>query len=124
MRYFEDAKKLWETLVPKSGQAATVQGELIRAIERLRWEAQNNGNANWDEGFIRFCDYLEETLLSAPEFHETARVEIRSDVTRMREFENPYLDDDLYDRLTDRVVEYYRHCGRLISREPDPRQSR
>jgi hypothetical protein len=27
---------IWHDLVPKSGQADTVQGELLRAIEKLR----------------------------------------------------------------------------------------
>ena len=39
MKYAEEAKQLWQTYVPKSGQADTVQGELIRAIEKLQDEA-------------------------------------------------------------------------------------
>ncbi|MFD3274338.1 hypothetical protein ACE3MS_30040 [Paenibacillus dendritiformis] len=52
MKYFNEAKYLWQTYVPKQGQAETVQGELIRAIEKLRGEAQRNGNINWDKGFV------------------------------------------------------------------------
>jgi hypothetical protein len=48
VKYFEEAKHLWRTYVPKQGQSETVQGELIRAIEKLRDEAQRNGNGNWD----------------------------------------------------------------------------
>jgi len=51
MKYFEEAKQIWVNYVPKSGQSDTVEGELIRAIEKLRYEAQNNGNVNWDQGF-------------------------------------------------------------------------
>jgi len=40
VKYFEEAKFLWKTYVPKKGQSETVQGELIRAIEKLRDEAQ------------------------------------------------------------------------------------
>lgn len=32
MEYFNEAKFLWQNYVPKSGQAETIQGELIRAI--------------------------------------------------------------------------------------------
>ncbi|MFS0907509.1 hypothetical protein AB3N02_31575 [Priestia aryabhattai] len=46
MRYFEEAKEIWVKYVPKSGQSGVVEGELIRAIEKLRCEAQDNGNAN------------------------------------------------------------------------------
>ncbi|NOV00028.1 hypothetical protein GC097_08370 [Paenibacillus sp. LMG 31457] len=62
MKYFEEAELLWKTYVPKQGQSETVQGELIRAIEKLRDEAQRNGNDNWDKCFVMFCDYLEITL--------------------------------------------------------------
>lgn len=68
MKYFKEAKYLWQTYVPKQGQAETVQGELIRAIEKLRGEAQRNGNINWDRGFVIFCDFLETTLCESGVF--------------------------------------------------------
>ena len=55
MKYYAEAKRLWSTYVPKNGQADTVQGELIRAIEKLRDEVQRNGNGNWDRGHQIFC---------------------------------------------------------------------
>jgi len=58
MKYFEEAKFIWKNYVPKSGQADTVQGELLRVIEKLRYEAQDNGNINWDDGFEMFCHYI------------------------------------------------------------------
>ena len=124
MRHFEEAKHIWKTLVPKSGQADTVQGELIRAIERLRWESQNNGNGNWDAGFERFCVFIEQTLAVSPPFDADAVLEIRTDVLRLRNYEEPYLEDDLYDRLSDRTVEFHRHLGRIVHREHDPLQQR
>jgi hypothetical protein len=48
--YEVDAKRIWKTCIPPSGKATTVQGELLRAVEKLRDEAQRNGNANWDDG--------------------------------------------------------------------------
>lgn len=38
MKYFEEAKYIWGNYVPNSEQADTVEGELIRAIERLQCE--------------------------------------------------------------------------------------
>jgi len=70
MKYLEEARKLWRTAVPASGRASTVQGELLRAVERLRGEAQRNGNANWDEGFELFAQFVRDTLLG-----ETRHVE-------------------------------------------------
>jgi hypothetical protein len=115
---------MWRTLVPPSGQAASVQGELIRAVERLRWEAQNNGNQNWDAGSELFCTFIETTLLASPNFSAQARAEITADVGRLRDIEDPYTEDDLYDRLVDRIVEFHRAQPGLIPRGSDPRQPR
>jgi hypothetical protein len=46
MRYLDEAGAIWKTKVPPSGQADTIEGELLRAVEKLRWEAQGNGNIN------------------------------------------------------------------------------
>ncbi len=54
---------IWENLVPKSGRAASVQGEVMRCIELLAWEAQNNSNLNWDKSFDDILAYLKETYL-------------------------------------------------------------
>ena len=44
--YQKEYNKLNEKLVPASGDAETVNGELIRAIGRLFYEFCNNGNCN------------------------------------------------------------------------------
>jgi hypothetical protein len=62
MKYFEEVKVIWKNHVPKCGQSDTVEGELIRAVERLRHEAHVNGNINWDKGFEMFCEYIWNVL--------------------------------------------------------------
>lgn len=124
MKYFEEAKILYQNFVPKSGQADTVQGELIRAVEKLRDEAQRNGNGNWDQGFKMFCKYIEDTLCKSGVFDKTSQNEIKNDVNRLRDYKNPYMEEDLYDRLTDHVVEWYLQNKAPIPREPDPKQFR
>ena len=47
--YTERARCIWRDFVPKSGQAEFEQGELLRAVEKLRDEAQRNANANFSE---------------------------------------------------------------------------
>ena len=42
---------LWELLVPSSGPAATVQGEVIRLSGRISREILDNGSMNWDDDF-------------------------------------------------------------------------
>lgn len=44
--------KLWDELVPQSGDAKTIQGEVIRAFGRLQYEWLNNGNGNWDNTYF------------------------------------------------------------------------
>jgi hypothetical protein len=51
MDYLKEGKDIWSQFVPKSGQALTVQGELLRAVEKMRDEAVRNDNGNWDRGF-------------------------------------------------------------------------
>ena len=48
----------WDELVPESGPATTIQGEVIRIIGRLRYELMNNGGVNWDDRFQQMLDAL------------------------------------------------------------------
>jgi hypothetical protein len=109
MQYFEEARDLWRTYVPRRGQAESVQGELIRAVEKLRDEAQRNGNGNgngnWDDGFEILAPFLRDTLASPGLFAPPNR---RADRPRRRPtaaLRHPQTGDEPYHRLTDRVVE-------------------
>ena len=56
--------ELWEYLVPPSGTAATVQGEVIRLSGRIGNELLNNGGVNWDDDFRRMLSALAAHLAS------------------------------------------------------------
>jgi len=116
----EVAKWIWRNLVPKSGQCNTVQGELLRAVEKLSWEAQNNGNINWDSGFEILLQYLEETLCDGSGLAPDMSVAVREDLDILRDFDRPYTEDDLYERLTEAVVAYCRLHPQLIPRTANP----
>jgi hypothetical protein len=111
MKYFQEAKKIWKDFVPSAGQADTVQGELLRAVEKLRYEAIDNGNGNWDDGFHILLSYLESHLLDPVVFAPETITSTREILTRLADFEYPVLDDEPYDELGDRVVEYFQHYG-------------
>lgn len=115
---------IWRNLVPKSGQAETVQGELLRAIEKLSWEAQNNGNINWDSRFKMFIEFLGTTLSAEPRLPTALINVVKSDLAILANFEEPYTDDDVYDRLTEAVVAYCRLNPTLIPKPIDPLQYR
>ena len=115
---------IWKNYVPKSGQADNLQGELLREIEGLRWEAQENGNINWDEDFAYFCDFISAALAGQPIFSDGEKEEIRFVMGRIKEYgtyarkandgEIPYddidmekiayVEDDLYDIICDKIA--------------------
>ena len=120
VRHFEEAQTLWHTYVPPDGQAATVQGELIRAVEKLRDEAQRNGNVNWRDDHVILVGYVRDTLLNSGLFDEAAVQEIERDSQRLLDFERPETADETYDRLTDRIVEWSQAHPEPVPREPNP----
>lgn len=105
MKYEEEARRIWASLVPRSGQADTTQGELLRAVEKLREEAVRNGNVNWNRDHVQFARFLQTTLVSSGLFGPEDVTEIEADLRRAVDVDHPP-DDELYDRLADRVVEW------------------
>ena len=55
--YNEEYSSLYDELVSASGDAKTVHGELIRAISRLGYEYNNNGNCNAAEPYYADPEY-------------------------------------------------------------------
>ncbi|MGB3007454.1 MAG: hypothetical protein WBC06_13145 [Chitinophagaceae bacterium] len=106
--YFETSKFLWLTLVPKSGQAETKQREFIRIIEKLDREIRGNAKANWDEQFILLANMLRDSLIESSTFPKEITDEIRNDIDSLtRSPDELFLDDDIYNRITRRIVEWY-----------------
>ena len=52
----EQHEELWNLLVPSSGRAETIQGEVIRIAGRIGNELEGNGGINWDEDFRKMAD--------------------------------------------------------------------
>ena len=117
---FEEARHIWVTYVPARGQADTVQGELLRSVEKLRDEARRNGNLNWGEGHVLLARFVEDTLTVGP-FDESSKRQIREDVSRLVDADHPQTDDAIYDRLTDRVVEWCRAHPDPVVHERNPK---
>ncbi len=98
---------IWQTYVPKSGQADYVQGELLRAIEKLRDEAHRNGNANFNEkchGIL--IQYLRNKLTDRRVFDENTIVLINLDLDKLGMKDEPYLYDDVFDSVAHRIVDW------------------
>ncbi|HEX4847662.1 MAG TPA: ankyrin repeat domain-containing protein [Novosphingobium sp.] len=75
---------LWELLVPSSGAAATVQGEVIRLSGRIDYEIAVNGGANWDEGYRKMADALLIHLASGTPLSEAEQAEAATAVRNVR----------------------------------------
>ncbi|GGD72671.1 hypothetical protein GCM10011514_40980 [Emticicia aquatilis] len=123
-KYFDEAGEIWKNLVPRRGQADSVQGELLRIIEKLRYEAQNNGNANWDRQYRMLTDYLLKTLIKSNAFDEFALNEITSDIKTLQNHMYPQTEDDIFDRISDRIVEFCKANPTLIPHIKNPKQDR
>jgi len=78
-KWHEQHDVLWQFLVPGSGPAQTVQGEVIRLSGRLAREIMGNGGGNWDADFRKMLDALVKhfasgTPLGSDELEEAANL--------------------------------------------------
>jgi hypothetical protein len=114
LTYPEIGKEIWKKLVPARGACDTVQGELLRAIEKLSDEAQRNGNINFNTRHKNMAKFIKTTLLAAPIFDAGQKEEINAYISLISKKTQPYTDDDAYDYLTDRICEFYMKNPELI----------
>ena len=107
LRYPEIAQQIWTELVPKSGPADTLQGELLRSVERLREEAQLHHNRNYKRAHKRMAILLRNTLIGSGLFDQAETDRIRSNTQRLMKSSRPYTANDIYDHLVDQVCIYH-----------------
>ena len=105
--YADIGRFIWKTYVPKRGQADTVQGELLRANEKLRDESHRNGNANWDEGHEILARDILNTLTASTDVPTDTKAQLRKDIDRILDYERPYTEDDLFDRVERAIFDWY-----------------
>ena len=132
-------KKIWHDYVPDRGQSEILQGELLRQLEKLRYEAQNNGNMNWDDNFDLFCTFIKDTLLNSGLFDEDYEDKLARSLESIRnkgryalsyqegeisdDEVNPllcaYVDNNLYDYIADAIAIFTEANPEPIMREID-----
>ena len=119
-RYDAEYKALWKQLVPVSGQADTLQGELVRVIGRLASEYYRNGNGNWDMGFRLYTNVLHKHLRDSRVFEPAVILQLEADIADLRAWGSGTKDleytngEDAFDRVTDRVVEWCQQHLKLM----------
>jgi len=106
--------------VPPIGQANTVQGELLRAIEKLRDEAQRNANVNFWESHKLLAKFTRDTLIGSGIFDKSEIAQIKTGTKKLMNATMPYTDDDIYDYLTDQVCRFYLAHDKPIKHEQNP----
>lgn len=100
--------ELWNLLVPGSGHANTVQGEVIRITGKVSYELLDNGGMNWDEDYHKMIVALRKYLqmgeqLSMDEYGEIT--ELTKDIKNK--------DEEALNRLTELSVKW-------VVQNPDP----
>lgn len=70
--------ELWDLLVPSSGQAKTVQGEVIRITGRVSHEILDNGGCNWDNDFRMMLKALLDYFKHGNSFDEDTMKEVQT----------------------------------------------
>lgn len=114
--YNKTLKVMWQELVPSSGQATTIQGELLRAIEKLRDEAQRNGNGNFHKNCHGLLvEYLKKYLLDESIFKVETISKIKKDLKQISYKTMPYTEDDIYKNISMRIVDWYLKNTTLLS---------
>ncbi len=127
-QYMEECKYIWKNYVPKNGQAKVLQGELLREIEKIRCEAQDNGNINWDTDYDYFCDFLKDTLSKQSFISDINKSNIALIMDYLKSCGNggklPYVDDNLYDIVADAIGLLHKNVGKPIPYERNNNLSR
>lgn len=137
-KHWRECRKIWKKYVPKQGQADSVQGELLREIEKLRIEAQCNGNLNWDENFEYFCDNISYILKSSNLFNgkecnnieeimhfikENGKyayayyIEEKISDSEYNPIKQAYVDNDIYDYICEKIALFSTQNPKIIPYE-------
>lgn len=133
-KYFDECKFIWKSYVPKNGYSTVLQGELLRELEKLRCEAQDNGNINWNEEFSFFCDFIKETLFSQTIYSDEEKEKYKLILSYFKECGDyavkyhsghisdedleiekiAYTDDNLYNIIADAIGRFSISCKNPI----------
>ena len=92
---------LWDYLVPSSGAAKTVQGELIRIGGRITDEFYRNGGVNWDREYRKMVDALPRYFSKGNPLSDDELAEIETLISKIKGHGTP---DEILDRICELAV--------------------
>ncbi|MCC2333779.1 ankyrin repeat domain-containing protein [Cellulomonas wangsupingiae] len=108
-RWQDQHAELWDSLVPGSGAAATVQGEVVRISGRLAHELEGNGGANWDDDFRAMARAFADHVATGTPLPDADLAEVRTAV------------DDLVRTGSGATARLAELAVAWVLRNPDPR---
>jgi hypothetical protein len=85
----------------------SLAGRLLTAVEILREEAQQHGNAAYGKRHKRMAIFVRDTLVKSGIFDKTTIDRIRSATASLMKASKPYVQDDVYDQLVDLICVFY-----------------
>lgn len=109
LKYPEIAKHIRTNLIPVRGVADTTEGEMLRGLDNLRDEAHRNGNVNFSKTHKAYAVFIANTLNKADFFDQKEKDKITSATKELMHARKPYLEDDIFDYLTDQICVYYQN---------------
>jgi len=114
-------KRLWAKLVPPTGQAKTIQGELVRAVGRLSDEAYRNGNINFGKNHQMLCEFIRMNLEDPTVFDAEEIEEIVRCIEEILDSERPDIrgSASCHYRLAEKVVKWCELKPDLIPHKPN-----
>ena len=104
---------LWQLLVPSSGPAQTLQGELVRITGKIAREIVGNGSANWGPDFRNMLQAIPRGLASGEALPETDLQDARQLAHALRGGND---DGDAVSRLSELAVSWVRQNPTPIPR--------
>lgn len=107
----EQYEQLWSFLIPSSGAAKTVQGEVIRIPGRVRDELDRNGGVNWDRDYRKMLQALPQYLSLGSSLSEQELAETKELIAQVhgKDFD----DEPRLDRLCQLAIAW-------IKQNPEP----
>lgn len=84
---------LWKKLVPKEGEAETIQGEMVRAIGKIKGDYYRNGFGNWYPMYYKLSQFLAAHLADLNSFKPFTVAVIRADIRALNAYGNRVMEE-------------------------------
>lgn len=105
--YPEIVKNIRENMIPITGQAESLEGEMLRNLDILKDEAYRNGNVNFSDSHKAFAEFILDNLTTFTRTDKQDVENITAAVKKLMDPQKPYLEDDVYDYLTDQICIFH-----------------